>query len=106
MEGSIPTSLGSLSAIQYLRLHDNLLTGSLPTSMYTLPNITELWVHDNGFLCGDFNASDFLCLHEAIPCVLLSTGTTFGVDCSPFLPMPARYAYGGPLPVRRLEREE
>ena len=51
LSGFIPNSLSSLTLLNYLFLNDNLLSGSIPSSMSTLTQLTDLRLKDSG-LCG------------------------------------------------------
>ena len=47
LEGSIPSSLGSLTSLRYLYLYDNQLTGSIPSSLGNLTNLKFLYLDIN-----------------------------------------------------------
>ena len=47
LQGSIPTELGSLTALRYLRLNNNALTGSIPTELGNLSNLESLTLYGN-----------------------------------------------------------
>jgi Leucine-rich repeat (LRR) protein len=45
--GTIPSSIGSLTFLEYLWLPTNQLTGSIPTQLGSLPNLQYLWLSHN-----------------------------------------------------------
>ena len=47
LTGLIPSSLGSLTNLEYLRLSRNQLTGSIPPSLGSLTNLEYLWLSRN-----------------------------------------------------------
>ena len=49
LSGSLPSSLGDLTHLQYLNLFDNALSGSLPSSLGNLTNLQVLWLAGNDF---------------------------------------------------------
>ena len=56
LTGSIPSSLGSLARLRQLNLADNQLTGSIPTSLGDLTRLVNLWL-DGNQLSGPIPAS-------------------------------------------------
>ena len=56
LTGTIPASLGSLSALTDLQLHDNSLTGTVPASLGSLSALTVLLLYDNS-LTGELPAA-------------------------------------------------
>lgn len=47
LSGSIPSSLGSLSDLEYLYLNDNDLSGSIPSSLGNLSKLKRLYLKGN-----------------------------------------------------------
>ena len=47
LQGSIPTELGSLTNLRYLRLNNNALTGPIPTELGNLSNLESLQLYNN-----------------------------------------------------------
>ena len=56
LSGVIPESLGGLTSLEYLYLHDNALTGQIPQSIGNLVNLRTLWLDENQ-LSGSLPAS-------------------------------------------------
>ena len=48
--GTIPTTLGNLTALEFLEVSSNFLTGRLPTEMGNLRDVTELLFEENSLL--------------------------------------------------------
>ena len=47
LDGSIPNTLGNLTNLTRLLLHDNALSGQIPAQLGNLTNLTRLLLHDN-----------------------------------------------------------
>ena len=47
MVGTIPTELGTMSELQYLRLGDNQFSGEIPAELGNLPNLKVLLLRGN-----------------------------------------------------------
>ena len=47
MTGPIPASLGKLTGLEYLLLHDNQLVGDIPSELRSLTNLKYLWLLNN-----------------------------------------------------------
>jgi hypothetical protein len=47
LTGEIPLEIGNLSNLTYLNLGDNQLTGSIPSEIGNLTNLTGLWLYSN-----------------------------------------------------------
>jgi hypothetical protein len=47
LKGTIPSSIGKLGMLQYLRLNFNNITGTIPSEIGKLTNLTELFLYDN-----------------------------------------------------------
>ncbi|MBN2416026.1 T9SS type A sorting domain-containing protein [bacterium] len=56
LSGSIPSSLGGCAALVYLDLYDNELTGSIPSQLGNLTNLAVLYLDDN-YLTGSIPGS-------------------------------------------------
>ena len=67
LTGRIPSSLGSLTALQNLLLHDNRLTGSIPSSLDRLVppsgSLSAVWLATGNALCGPIPPQ----LHAFVP---------------------------------------
>jgi Leucine-rich repeat (LRR) protein len=47
LSGTLPASIGNLSALTRLHLYVNSLTGGIPSSLGNIATLTQLWLHDN-----------------------------------------------------------
>ena len=72
--GQIPSSLGSLSEVNFISLGNNSLTGSLPSSLGQLQNLTDLILRYNN-LTGDI-PTEFGNLHDLFLLNLTSNSLT------------------------------
>ena len=52
LDGTLPTALGDLSALEYLDLRDNALSGALPSALADLTNLTSLLLTQSRALTG------------------------------------------------------
>jgi Leucine-rich repeat (LRR) protein len=60
LTGPIPSSLSQLSALQILKLENNLLTGALPSNLFGLSNLQVLGLAGNTALTGNLEGVDGL----------------------------------------------
>ncbi|MBT1699185.1 hypothetical protein KK083_19975 [Fulvivirgaceae bacterium PWU4] len=70
LSGGIPSSIGNLTALTQLMLYDNPLGGSIPSSIGNLVNLTHLYIYRNNMTgaipasLGNLNKVQILALHQ------------------------------------------